>query len=273
LNPILAGNDVWKCPGHGSIVQDPREKYFLLYHAYSVNGTVFTGREGMLDEVVFGADDWPTINHGSGPSAHAVSPLGAVQTASGGGFVDDFNSTNLGGGWQWPQHLEPKHLLANGKLYLSPGGHGTNYVAAILAHSTTSADYVATTAINAGELKPGVAAGICAFGSMENAMGVALQDGKLIIWRRDNGNTRELWNQPAPKAEVTYLRLTAEKGYHFQFAVSTDGENWVTCGEAADAKKLPPWDCSVRVALTAGGTADAQGVFDSFAFRPLGKHE
>ena len=32
-NPILAGNETWKCPGHGSIVQDERGRYFFLYHA------------------------------------------------------------------------------------------------------------------------------------------------------------------------------------------------------------------------------------------------
>ena len=33
-NPILQGNDDWKCPGHGSIVTLPDRRTFLLYHAY-----------------------------------------------------------------------------------------------------------------------------------------------------------------------------------------------------------------------------------------------
>lgn len=73
--------------------------------------------------------------------------------------------------------------------------------------------------------------------------------------------------QPAPHADTIFLRLIAGKGYHFQFAVSPDGENWIACGEAADDKKLPPWGCGVRVALTAGGVAGAEGVFDSFSIR------
>lgn len=271
LNPILTANDLWKCPGHGSIVQDSRGRYFLLYHAYSISGMIFTGREGMLDEVTFGADGWSAINHGNGPSIRAVSPFGAVQTNSSGGFTDDFHGTNLESGWQWPQQHEPKHLLANGKLYLSSNGRGTNFVAAVLARSTTTADYVATAAIKMGELKPGAAAGLCAFGNMENAMGVVLQDGKIIAWRRDNGVTRELWRQPSPDAETVFLRLVTGKGYHFQLTASVDGETWIPCGEAVDDKKLPPWDCSVRVALTSGGTAGAEGVFGSFSIRPLKK--
>jgi len=55
-NPILSGNDHWKCPGHGSIVQDEQSRYWLLYHAYSAKDFVFTGREALLDEVKFSAN-------------------------------------------------------------------------------------------------------------------------------------------------------------------------------------------------------------------------
>ena len=65
-NPILTGNDDWKCPGHGSIVADERGRYWLLYHAYSARSSVYTGREAMLDEVMFGTNDWPTINEWQG---------------------------------------------------------------------------------------------------------------------------------------------------------------------------------------------------------------
>jgi beta-xylosidase len=266
-NPILMGNDTWKCPGHGSIIQDPDGKYFLLYHAYAISNSIYTGRQGILDEVTFGSDDWPVINRGAGPSVHAISPLGAVQHITSGGFTNDFHGKSLDGGWQWPQQLEPKFHLANGALYLSPGGHGTNLLGAVLARSTTAADYVATTVIDPNALKPGVAAGISAIGNLENALGVVLQDGRIVAWRRDRGQMRETWAQPFPKAEKVFLRMTATGGYHFQLAASADGKNWMPCGEAVDGKKLPPWDCAVRVALTVGGDADAQGVFDSFSMR------
>ena len=269
VNPILAANDTWKCPGHGSIVQDPEGKYFLLYHAYAASEFIYTGRQGILDEVTFGADDWPVINHRKGPSVHAMSPLGAVQHDTRGGLTNDFSGKSLDIGWQWPQQLEPEFRLANGALHLSSHGQGTNFLGAVMARSTTAADYVATTAIDATTLKPGVAAGISAFGNLENALGLGLQDGKLVVWRRDHGEMRELWTGPSPKTEKIFLRLTAANGYHFQFATSKDGENWTDCGEAMDAKKLPPWDLGVRVALTIGGAPGAEGAFDSFSMRSL----
>src|SRR6266545_2474959 len=81
-NSILAGNEHWRCPGHGSIVTDDRGRYFLLYHAYEDKTFVFTGRQMLLDEVKFGGDDWPTINGGQGPSTGAPSPFGITQTGT-----------------------------------------------------------------------------------------------------------------------------------------------------------------------------------------------
>src|SRR5881394_2711460 len=78
-NPILTGNNSWKCPGHGSIVLDEKDRYWLLYHAYSSTNFIFTGREALLDEVKFGTDAWPTINNGSGPTVLGRSPFGAGQ--------------------------------------------------------------------------------------------------------------------------------------------------------------------------------------------------
>jgi len=269
LNPILAGNETWKCPGHGSIVADAQGRYFFLYHAYSTGGSIFTGREGMLDEVKFGPDNWPTINNGNGPSAKAISPFGAAQQKTNTGFADNFTGGELDKGWQWPQAREPIYRLKTGKLLLAATRRGSSFLAAVLARPTMAADYVATATIETQSLKPGGAAGLCALGDSENAMGAVFQDGRIIIWRRDKGVSRQLAQQPAPAAQKLFLRLTARYGFRFQAAVSADGEKWIACGDSADAKELPPWDRSVRVALTVGGAPNVEGTFDSFSIQPL----
>lgn len=269
-NPILAGNATWKCPGHGSIVQDPQGRCFFLYHAYSAVGTIFTGREAMLDEVKFGPDEWPTINNGQGPSVRAPSPFGAVQKAVGASFSDDFKGENLDSGWEWPQQSEPVCKLQNGKLRLAVHGSQTNFVAAVLARPTTAVDYVATTAFETAGLPPGCAVGLCAIGDPANALGMAFCDGQIITWRLTHGDLRQLGKQSAPATPKLYLRLAARYGFRFQFEVSADGTTWRT-GTPINAKNLPPWDRSVRVALTVGGTPNAEGTFDSFSMQPLEK--
>ena len=267
-NPILAANQTWECPGHGSIVTDQRGRYWLLYHAYSSTGSIFLGREGMLDEVRFGGDDWPTINNGQGPSVRAVSPFGAQQTHRP-SFADNFSGSLLQPGWQWPQDREPVYHWENNHLLLRVAGGNANLVGAVLARSTTAADYIAETVVADTHLESGCVVGLCAFGDSSNNMGVGIGQTSIIIWRDDKGVLRQTAHPRKVTGKEIHLRLQARHGSEFQFAVSDDGKAWNDVGKIPDAKDLPPWDRGVRVALTVGGTADAEGQFDSFSIQPL----
>jgi xylan 1,4-beta-xylosidase len=269
-NPIMAGNLTWKCPGHGSIVADERGRYWLMYHAYSQQGSVFTGREAMLDEVKFGADDWPTINGGKGPSVKAESPYGMAQRKAELNFSDDFKGSQLRTGYQWPQDNEPDYKVSHGELILaSKAARGTNVIGSIVARSTTAADYEAEVVLDAGDLKRGTLAGLSAFGDSANAVGLAATgNGKLILWRSLRGRTQQLATTDAPGSSKLHLRYIAKNGSNFQFAASADGEKWTTIGEQLEGKFLPPWDRSVRVALTVGGSATAEAEFTSLRITP-----
>jgi beta-xylosidase len=270
-NPILADNATWKCPGHGSIVQDDRGRYFFLYHGYSTTGGIFTGRQALLDEVMFGPDDWPTLNHGNGPSATAPSPFGAAQKSAASNYAADFSGATLDSGWQWPQHREPRYRLTPGKLHLFANDGRTGLLSSVLARSISALDYAVTASINTSLMATNTAGGLCAYGDMDNAVGVLVQNGNVVVWRREHGQIRELSRQPAPAGDKVCLRLESTGGFHFQPAISADGEHWTDCGPAADAKNLPPWDRAVRVALTAGGPAGAEVVCESFSIVPRQK--
>ncbi len=265
-NPILALNQTWECPGHGSIVTDQNGRYWFLYHAYSTAGSIFTGREGMLDEVKFGTNNWPTINDGKGPSISAVSPFGVAQKKIV-GFADDFNESALRPTWQWPQDREPGHRLENRHLVMSAVG-GTNLLAAVLAQSTITPDYLASVVIDNGQLKDGWSAGLWAFGDPRNAMGVVVSRNTAQVLREVKGALRSLAPSQKLNGKTTYLRLEARHGSEYHFAVSDDGATWTVLGTESDTKDLPPWDRSVRVALTAGGAADAEARFGSFSITP-----
>lgn len=78
-NPILAGNDSWKCPGHGSIVTTPDCRTFLLHHAFPRKPEQ-NQREAVLDEVEWKPDGWPIINDYRGvASAGSVPSPGAKE--------------------------------------------------------------------------------------------------------------------------------------------------------------------------------------------------
>jgi beta-xylosidase len=268
-NPILKGNDAWKCPGHGSIVSDARGRDYLLYHAYHPKDFVYAGRQALLDEVKWGVGGWPTINNGKGPSARAASPFSLGQHNAEYAVFDDFTSPRLMPGWQWPQANEPMKRIAGGRLVLAPtAAHAQDMLGAVVARTTTEGDYTATTAIDMSGLQPGTMAGLAAYGDEGNTLGIAVGDGKMMVWRREKGNQQTLATIAAPRAPLIYLQMTATGGDRFRFAMSRDGRSWTEVGEQVTGNYLPPWDRAVRVALTAGGASRAAAKFEWFRIAP-----
>ena len=274
-NPILAANDNWKCPGHGTVVEDERGRAFLLYHAYHPRDFVYVGRQALLDEVVWGADGWPVINGGRGPSAQAASPLGARERNAESSFFDDFIAPQLRLGWQWPQANEPVARVEprrGGWLILAPTtGHAGDAAGAVLARTTTTGDYVATTLIDTRALRQNELAGLAAYGDGENALGVSVDASRAVsLWRREkNENKSSTVVADALTAPLVYVRMTARAGHLYRFAVSSDGRSWTDVGEELDGSYLPPWDRGVRVALVVGGAHGAKGRFDWLRINPV----
>jgi xylan 1,4-beta-xylosidase len=270
-NPILAGNDAWKCPGHGTIVTDAHGRDYLLYHAYHAKDFVYVGRQGLLDEVKWGADGWPTINDGKGPSAQAVAPEGQGTRGDLLSFRDDFRM-RLSQGWQWPQANEPvvrfERRGKDGWLVLSPqSDHAADVLGAVLARQIRAGDYVAETTLDARNLRPGMTAGLSAYGDAENALGLAFNNGKVIVWRREKNQHSVVSSTDAPASANLRLRMTAREGHLYRFALSDDGRNWKEVGDELEGSYLPPWDRGVRVALTAGGAQRTAARFDRLDIR------
>jgi xylan 1,4-beta-xylosidase len=272
-NPILKGNETWKCPGHGSIVADERGRTFLFYHAYPAKDFVYVGREVLLDEVKWNRVGWPSINNGRGPSGRAPSPLGVADRNAESSFFDQFTSARLQPGWQWPQNNEPdvriEQARGGGRLVLAPTSeHTGDSMGAILARSTTSGDYMATAEVETSSLKPETFGGLAAVGDQENALGVAVdRDGKVIVWRRQKNEQQTVATMETPRSASLWLRMTARGGHLFRFAFSRDGRNWTEVGPELEGEYLPPWDRGVRVALTAGGARGAVARFASLRIK------
>lgn len=261
-NPILDANQVWKCPGHGSIVTDSKGRDYLLYHSYNTTNFIYVGREGLLDQITWDGA-WPAINAGRGPSVTAAMDLASAAIDSNRAvttqlFVDNFSTPKLRPEWQWPQNNEPRVELSlgGGQLTLASNGERLDdFVAAVLAVKTTTGDYFATTRLEPGALKNGVAAGLSAFGDSENALGLSVRDGKGYLWRRQRNKHQIVSTNAFPKSSALWLRMTATSGHKFQFASSSDGKSWTGIGDNIDLEGnyLPPWDRGIRVALTTGG--------------------
>ncbi|HWW77004.1 MAG TPA: family 43 glycosylhydrolase [Pyrinomonadaceae bacterium] len=270
-NPVMEGNGDWRCPGHGTVVEDERGRTWFLYHAYQPKDFVYVGRQAMLDEVVWGADGWPRINEGHGPSASAHSPYDTRDARASLSFFDDFLAPTLRPGWQWPQGNVPDFRVERGQLLLSPA-EGEGPATGVVARPTTSGDYVATAAVNLQAMPKGVTAGLAAYGDAENALGLSIGRGVLRLWRREKNVDRTLIGGGLDGVEPHYgrtvlLRMNVREGHFYSFAVGSDGK-WDSLGPEVDGAYLPPWDRGVRVALVAGGARGASARFDSLRVEP-----
>jgi beta-xylosidase len=272
-NPILRGNDTWKCPGHGTVVSDGRGRDYLMYHAMDAKDFVYVGRQALIDEVRWGADGWPTINQGRGPSARAASPHGFNERNAEHHFFDDFTAPRLQPGWQWPQANEPvmrTESVRGGRLVLSPtAAQATNTLGAVVARVATLGDYDATVLVDARALKAGALAGLAAYGDGENALGAATDGRNVVLWRREK-NVQQVVSTlaDAVKTPLVYLRMTADDARRYRFSVSEDGNRWRNVGGEMDGEFLPPWDRGVRVALTTGGASGASAKFEWLRIAP-----
>jgi xylan 1,4-beta-xylosidase len=268
-NPILAANETWKCPGHGSIVSDPQGRNFLLYHAFTRGEGAFNiGREAMLDEVTWVEDGWPAINHGKGPSKQAPSPFGDKQRLTVNSVFDDFVSLMLKPVWEWPQVSEPEIGLEQGDggslVLTSTGDRVDDTIGAVVAQRATTADYIATTLVSTAGMKEGTLAGLSAYSGRDDALGIAGGPGRIIVYLRERKQQRVVKAFNTTITPQLYLRMRVKGGSHYRFSFSGDGREWKDAGEEIDGSFLE----GARISLTAGGVKGASARFEWFRITP-----
>ena len=262
-NPILRGNDKWKCPGHGSIVTDTQGRDFLLYHAYrNLKSAIFIGREALLDQISWGADGWPKINDGGGPSGQTL-----VGDPPAGSLSDGFDGPNLKPTWEWPAFQRPSIKMdTDGWLMMSPpGDHAHDKLGGVLAQPVTTGSFVATTLIETSLMKDESVAGLSAYQYRGRAVGVAVGGGAVSTYIRDDNKHQITPCENDVRTSRIYLRMTVTNGSSFRFAFSLDGENWKNCGNEIHAGNL----AETRIALTVGGESGGAARFDWLRVTPL----
>jgi beta-xylosidase len=255
-NPLLLGNETWKCPGHGTLVHDTAGRDWFLYHAYNAETFIYVGRQSVLDLVTWDRQGWPAINDRQGPSIGAVAPLATTVQQTTHTFSDSFSSAKLAPQWQWPQSHEPRVNVGGGKLRLNVEPQTRDaFVGSLVAIKTTTGDYTATTELNVKSLASGQSAGLSAFGDRENALGVNFREGQLLVWKRQHNKHELLSTNSVAASDTIFLRMIASAGHKFSFSTSNDGRNWTPLGGNVDVEGayLPPWDRGIRIALVAGG--------------------
>ncbi|MEJ7914383.1 MAG: family 43 glycosylhydrolase [Chitinophagaceae bacterium] len=248
-NPVLKNTDNWICQGHGTPVEKDGRFYFL-YHAYDKKSNVYTGRQGVLKEFKFTADNW--IQFVDIPATAALPVVGEV--------YDKFEKSTLSDKWQWSVFQQVSFSLQNGKLFLEtlPGRAG-----AFIGQKTLSGKYKATARILTKNSSAG--AGIGAIGNDFNLVYATCQKGNIrVVTVKEGKLTTIVETFVAPKTTI-YISMEVVNSKEVRFSYASDGKNFKVLNKTAiDASYLPPWDRAVRVGLISTGEPGQKAAFDSF---------
>jgi beta-xylosidase len=248
-NPLLSGNQAWRCPGHGTTVDLGPAGLFLLHHAYPAEDVLDRRRSALLDRIDVGPDGWPTIADGAGPAVSVPAPLGAAGSPPAAGFVDGFAGRSLTPGWEWPFFAPPAARVQRGELELRCGGGAPTFVARQVPVDTFTA--VATIDV---PHRHGPAIGLAAHGPGRVLRGIELRDGRLRAFRADDRGLR--LGLPTPAVAGTRLRLLVNvtgDGTIALYVGRTGGRFTRIAGGPAQTGAPP-----TRTALTCRGTGMAR---------------
>lgn len=218
-NPILIGDEHWRCPGHGTLVTTPDHRYFFMYHAYNVI-TMYAGRQGMLDEIIWDEKTgWPYFRYGKTPSLQAATPIRGIVQEKIPDFIDDFSSAKLSSEWTWAaSQPKPEFNIRNNKLELkgndSPAG-------SFFGLRPRKSGYRLTAVVEATSSS----AGICFSGGRNNAVGLSLWNGNIEFWKVSRGNRVTVETIPCQLTAATlFLELSADHICRFGY-VNEKGES------------------------------------------------
>jgi beta-xylosidase len=261
-NPLLQGNETWHCPGHGTVVQTPDNRYFFLYHAYHAYDFNFVGRQALLDEICW--DDtsgYPYFRLGTTPSAQAETPFVHSIQKRNTGFYDHFRTSENEKYWS-SDRLLSQPLTTYSETGLTLAAPDSGFVFRLLS-PTTGNFQMETLVMNDESLN---FKGLCLYGNPKNHLVWGMEGLYLKLYRFENGVHTELFSHYLNTIE-TYLRVEAVNAVAFRFAWSENREDWYyypKAGEAVTANFLPQWGRGVRLGIAVENKGDNAGNFKFF---------
>jgi len=267
-NPILAANDKWICPGHGTFVKTPAGRYYFLYHAYNHADNIYTGRQGMLDELAWNdKTNWPYFKNGPSPSIKAEVPVKGSRQIVRNSLSDNFTEPVLADFWQWDfRHSQPVTRLKKGALFLSGEVDSVNHTGTVLTVRPRSGTYVMTAeVVNFNSSLKGLAL----YGDVNHAIGIGVAAHTVQLWEV-TANGRKVWASAEIKTdEPVKLKMTALDRTNYRFYWSQDATTWNELNkdstQSYEGKLLPAWDRSARPGLHQSGNVNEPACFSHFS--------
>ncbi|RYE16529.1 MAG: beta-xylosidase [Sphingobacteriales bacterium] len=250
-NPLLSGDDEWKCTGHGTFVTSPEGKYYYLYHAYSKTTGVYTGRQGLVTELVWPEkNNWPKFVALPKPVAKDVT------------IKDNFNGNTADKAWQWDfRNAWPVIKQHGGQLHLSGMVKDGNASGIALTRRPYTVNYsMQVSVVNTNRAQKG----LIIYGDANGSIGVGVTNNTVEFWEVKD-NKRNVISSATAAARKVDVKIVVNPDFtcHAYWKQSGDWKE-LTGDMPRTIDNLTPWDRSPRPGLNFSGPATSEAVFDDF---------
>ena len=244
-NPILVDNKDWKCAGHGTVVKMDND-YFMLYHAYNTAGSVYVGREGVLEQLSWTQDQWPIFGNAATYSREKEMI----------DFSDIFEA-GLDPLWQWRVTQDIEFETGKEGLILKASIENEN-LGSLLVQSTKSSNYQMETTINMdlSDAKGGillVGAAHNGFGAPIAGIGIAATKDGFSIFETINQSESIMAQKQIVLEGKIGMKMEVTEGHLLRFSFKLKGKNWQSFDHVAYANHLVPWGMGFRLGMFAKG--------------------
>lgn len=257
-NPVVrtySANEPWASTGHGTIVEGPDGRWWIVYHGYRSSDYTL-GRSTLMAPIRWTSDGWYTLDT-ERPKLDIADDHEAARPSISDGFIGD----KLG--WQWTlwRDWEPQSVsVGGGKLTLRARGANVSEGRLLL---TTAYDSNYTIEAQV-EPRGGAEAGLLLFYNEKAFAGLTVSGSRLTLHLAD-GSARTYKNAYGRQPR---LRLHNRCG-QMQAYASKDGRQWSKIGGFIDVSAFHHNQhkgfLALRPALVAAGKGSAD--FRDFIYK------
>ena len=262
-NPIVhteSRMELWWSQGHGTLVDDEKGNWWIVYHGYE-KGFHSLGRQTLMLPVEWTGDGWFRVPKGTRSEGEIKKPAGQP-SKPGIGLSDDFTN-GLGLQWQFAKLYKPERAAVNdGKLDFTAEGDSFLSSSPLLVNASDRRYEV----IVEYTIDRDVTAGLTLFYNELANVRISVDQNNFTVFIQKSAKIREK-NTLGRKGFLRILNDENEVSFYF----SADGRNWKRVERSLDATGYNHNVFGEFLSLRAGVYAFGQGkaTFDNFIYRKL----
>ena len=263
-NPIVhttSREERWWSQGHGTLVDDIKGNWWILFHSYE-KGFHILGRQALMLPVEWTADHWFRIpaNIKSSDAIRVPAGSGPARKES---LSDDFSGNKPGLQWQFFKRYNSDRIeLKSGEMILKAEGSSFDDSSPLLVNA---ADHKYEIQVEF-TIEEGVTAGLCLYYNEIANVRASVNTDQLGVFIQKNPKVREKNNL----GKHGFLRILNDRN-EVSFYYSSDKKEWTRLERSLDITGYNHNVFGQFLSLRAGLYAFGKGTvkFDNFIYKVL----